>query len=135
MNRKKIKFSFFSSKIITIIVIIIIIYASFGLVRITWQNYQVNQKISDLDNEIKKLDEENFELQSKIAYYKTNAFKERQAREKLNLQRPGEIVIVVSGSQEPVEDNTEKIEKNKKNETNYKKNYEKWWDYFFGKKS
>ena len=134
MNRRRIKVNFLSSRWVTIIAFIIIVYAAFGLVKITWQNYQVNQKISSLQDEIKKSDEENFELKNKIDYYKTDAYKERQAREELNLQKPGEIVIVIpNNSQNEV--NTKKKEETKTNEkSDYRSNIQKWREYFFGNK-
>jgi cell division protein FtsL len=127
MNLKQIKSKFFSSRLITIIVFIIIVYASFGLAKITYQNYKVNQKIADLEKNIEKIDEDNFELQSKITYYKTNAYKERQAREELNMQKPGEIVVVIPTGTQPEK---EKI-KQKENKKTERSNYQAWWDYFF----
>jgi cell division protein FtsB len=130
MNRKRIKLNFFSSRVITIIGILIIIYAAYGLAKITWQNYQVNQRISSLEENLKKIDEDNFELSNKIAYYKTNAYKERQAREKLNLQKPGEVVIVIPNTPQP-EDKKGQSQKETKPQ---KSKPENWRDYFFSNK-
>jgi cell division protein FtsL len=127
MNLKQIKSKFFSSKLITIVIFLIIVYASFGLAKITYQNYKVNQKIVDLEKNIEKIDEDNFELQNKIAYYKTNAYKERQAREELNMQKPGEIVAVIPVGAQPEKENREQ-KQDKKEEPS---NYQAWWNYFF----
>lgn len=132
MNLKRFKFDFLSSRVITVIVFIIIIYAAFGLAKVTWQNYKVNQQIISLKDSIKKSDEENFNLKSKIEYYKTDSFRERQAREKLNLQKPGEIVIVIPNS--PQAEEVKKAEENKVYEKpTLRSNFQKWQDYFFGK--
>jgi len=130
MNRRRIKINFFSSRLVAIIGLFIIIYASIGLAKITWQNYKINQKISSLEKELKEMEEENFELKNKILYYRTNAYKERLAREKLNLQKPGEIVVVIPDNLPTTEKKEKTSSKEPKKET--KKNYQKWWDYFFG---
>lgn len=132
MNLKRFKFNFLSSRVITVIFFVVIIYAAFGLAKVTWQNYKVNQQIISLKDSIKKADEENFNLKSKIEYYKTDSFRERQAREKLNLQKPGEIVIVIPTS--PQVEEIKKAEENKVAEKpTLRSNFQKWQDYFFGK--
>jgi cell division protein FtsL len=130
MNCRRIKINFLSSRTITIISFVIIIYASIGLVKITWQNYKVNQKIASIEKAIKKLEEENFELKNKITYYKTDAYRQRQAREKLNLQKPEEIVIVIPTDSQA----EEKKEEKREGKEPKKPNYQAWWDYFFAKK-
>lgn len=134
MRSYKLRFNFLSSKLITVISFIIIIYAAFGLARLIWKNYQVNQKIESLKKEITQLEEENFELRNEINYYKTNSYKERLAREKLNLQKPGEIVIVIT---QPEEDKFSSVQnkgiKNKEKKLSVP-NWRKWWNYFFGDK-
>ncbi len=132
MNLKRFKFDFLSSRAITVVVFIVIIYAAFGLTKVTWQNYKVNQQIISLKDSIKKADEENFNLKSKIDYYKTDSYRERQAREKLNLQKPGEIVIVIPNSPQAEEINKEEQNKVVEKPT-IRSNFQKWQDYFFGK--
>lgn len=128
-KRYRWKFKFFPSRVLGVLSFFAIIYASLALARITWQNYKIDQKIIALNEELEKLSEENFELKNKIAYYKTNSYRERLAREKLNLQKPGEIVIVITPSSPP---SSEKKPVSKNTEGDKRSNYQKWRDYFFG---
>jgi len=134
MRGYKLRFNFLSSRLITVISFIIIIYGAFGLARLIWKNYQVNQKIESLKKEITQLEEENFELRNEINYYKTNSYKERLAREKLNLQKPGEIVIVITQPEEDKFSSVQKKEIKNKEKKLSGPNWQKWWNYFFGDK-
>ncbi len=95
------------------------------------RNNQINDEIEKLRQEADKIRANNKELREKISYYQTPEFQERVAKEKLNLQKPDEQVVVVKPS--PY---YEEIEKNLNNNPGQKpeeniSNYKKWWNYFF----
>ena len=85
------KFSFISQYIF----VILLIYVLIILGRSVYKNYQTNQKIVKMENEIRHLEEEKNYLENIIVYYQSDSFKELEARRKLNLQKPGEKVMAV----------------------------------------
>lgn len=94
-----------------------------------YNNYQINQQISAINQEIEELFLVNETLANKIAYFKTDTYKELALRQKLNLQKPGEQMAVL-----PKRDDTSRkiiqIEKSNKSDVIKTPNYRLWIDYF-----
>ena len=72
---------------------VIIIFARF--VSESSQNYQLRNKADDLEIQNTKLESQIEDLSYKIAYYRTDSYREILAREKLNVAAPGESVIII----------------------------------------
>lgn len=86
------------------------------------QNEIEKQKFNLLSqNEI--LTKRNNELTQSLKYLNSTSFKERVAREELNLKKEGEVVYSFGNEKE----NTELTPK----QTDGVSNFEKWWNYFF----
>lgn len=80
--------------IISVIAILIILYGSYSTLKVIGYNYKLQKDIDDLRAEVELLDLQNKQLEYSIAYYKTDAFADREARDKLGLQAPGEHVVI-----------------------------------------
>lgn len=66
-----------------------------AITRDFFRKAKINKEISGLDQEISGLEKSNEELSGLIAYFNSDTFREREARAKLNVQKPGERVIEV----------------------------------------
>ncbi len=121
---------FLQTRIGIVIGIALIFYMFFIVGKTAYKNYQVSKQIEDLKKEIQNLEDENQEMRSKIVYYQTESFKEREARQKLGLQKPGEKVISVPSSNITPEPEEEKEEIKPSSEPN---NFILWWNFFFRK--
>jgi cell division protein FtsB len=88
-----------------------------------YQSWKVNKEVQDLKSEISDLKKANEEYRQKLLYYQSPSYRERIARERFGLQKPGEEVIVIIPEEKP------KIVKEKPEKK--LSNYQKWWDYFF----
>lgn len=96
--------------------------------RTTWNNYQSNKVISAEREKIAALQEEIKYMQYQVNYYKTNSFREKEAREKLGYKAAGERVISL-----PLDKPEDKIIDTAAGEVKIKTlNYRLWWQYFFG---
>ena len=60
-----------------------------------WSLWQKQGEAEKKRQEVEKLEVENRRLQSRLAYEQSPQFVEKQAREKLNLVKPGETVVVI----------------------------------------
>jgi cell division protein FtsB len=113
--------------------LVVVIYMFAILASETSKNYQLRHRADELETQIAKLQSEIEELGFRITYYKTDTYKERLAREKLNVQAPGESVVIIKDETpektgEPkqiVLETDEQIESRKPN-------YQQWWDFLFG---
>jgi cell division protein FtsB len=131
-NKEQVK-QFTSSLAEKSLVVLVILYVAVSVGRSVMKNYQINQKIAGLEQELVQLDQEIDYLEGIIAYYKTDTFKELKAREELGLHAPGEIVLSVPLEEEDLTDDSSYLAivpvQTKEKPL---PNYQKWWRYFFG---
>jgi cell division protein FtsB len=98
------------------------------------RNKKIDSEIEKLSNEAQRLREGNIALTEKIEYFKTEAYKEKIAKERLNMQKNDEQVVIVkpSVSKMEIEDIPSKNEdsQNDSDSISYPI-YRKWINYFF----
>ncbi len=75
--------------------ILVGLYMCVALGRSLWQLYRAGGRVEEARQELGNLKLENEQLQIKLVEVETDGFVEGQARDKLNLQRTGEIVVVL----------------------------------------
>lgn len=109
---------------------------SFSVYREIEKKKAVQAEIEALQREAEKISRENSDIAEKISYLESRDYKEREAKEKLNLQSPDETVVVITpNSRQESRENVP--EKSVKNITEVDNNFEetsnphKWWNYFF----
>ncbi len=107
-------------------------YLLIGSVKLIFENYRVGQESGRLQAELTQLEQRNLELQNLLAYYRTDSFKEKEARLRLNFQKPGERVVVVPA---PPDEETVSIARpsTETQDPTPPSNVEQWRQYFFGK--
>jgi cell division protein FtsB len=95
---------------------------------------ETQQEITEMQEEVARLETRNTELQDLIALLNTSSAQEKQARVKLSVQRPGEQVVMLPGQrQEPeiVLPNADRIDYLPVSD--YTSNPEKWFHFFWDK--
>ena len=100
------------------------------------RNHQIEEEIAQLQKEAERLSSENEVLERKIMYFKTDAFTEREAKEKLQLKRENEKVVAVKGrSVEVPQEEGPRVSVVSGGEISESDDfvpvYKKWWDIFF----
>lgn len=93
---------------------------------------KIQAEIDELQSEAQKIGKENSDFQERIAYFESLDYKKKEAKDKLNLQSPGEQVVVIKPSQ--AKDILAVPEEQKPKElpvADTRSNLQKWWDYFF----
>jgi len=83
---------------------------------------ELDRRIDDLENQIEKTEELSAQLEKNADYYKSDEYKEEQARIKLNYKKPGEEVILIYESSE---------EGDKPEKVIDLPNWKKWLEYLF----
>jgi cell division protein FtsB len=110
---------------------VLLIYMVISTTQAFWQHYRLNQELNRLRDKNTELRLNNKYLENLIAYRKTDSFKDKEARGKLNYQKPGEIVLIIP------EDDIERFKEGniKGSGNNIPReltNPEKWWEFMFG---
>ena len=140
LNKKNINFNktILNHKFITIVGLIIILLIVIPLVKNIRQRNKINNEIKSLEDDIKELGNDNYELRGLIDYLESDQFVEAQERLNLGLKNQGEKVIVVedsrdvSGNIDTTSDSMIKIPWLKKNISRDNiTNTQKWLVYFF----
>ncbi len=75
--------------------LVILVSIGISLGKEAYRKRQVQKEIEDLQSQIKQLGQENGDLNNLIAYFSTPQFQEKEAREKLNLQKDSEQMIIL----------------------------------------
>ena len=122
------KFSF--TIILFVIGIALAVIISVRAVKEAYRNRKIEKEVESLRQEAERIQNDNDTLQKQIDYYSTSEFVEKISKDKMNLQKPGETVVIVKkgiNNQSEIEDEKKEIVQVEDNE----KNYKKWWDFFF----
>ena len=104
---------------------------SLALTQETYRRYQIQKEIDDLKVQAEKKERENQKLLGMIEYFKTQDFQEKEAKEKLSVQKEGEKVLLVSGDRKNEPVGEEEVSTGKPPQQDNRTNLRKWWDYFF----
>jgi cell division protein FtsB len=116
---------FLKTKIATILLSGVLIFVMVITARIFVQKRVVDREISKLQTQMEKIKKDNEQLSSLVQYLDTPEYQEKEAREKLNLQKDGEHVVVLP-------QNGDVASAQEQQNTGAKpSNYKLWFNYFF----
>src|SRR3989339_458971 len=73
----------------------VLVMIGISLGKETYRKRQIQKEIENLQAEIQKINQENSDLDNLISYLSSREFQEKEAREKLNLQKENEKMIVL----------------------------------------
>lgn len=74
---------------------ILVLFILTSLVQEMNRRLQVQREISRLEQEVRTVEKKVIEMENLNQYFRTDAFQERMAREKLNYRAPGEEVVLL----------------------------------------
>lgn len=114
-----------SSKALTYLLILFLFFGLVSLGREINRRLVLKKEFSNLENQINLLEIENQQILKEIEQMQTDYFKERQARLKLGLQKPGEQVVVIQDNE------SAEVESKIKYLGKEISNFRFWWSYFF----
>ncbi len=111
---------------------LVFFYIFFALATSVYKDYKMDISIQSFKQEIDDLATKANQKPKGVAYYQSIQYKDRYAKENLNLLNPGERLIVI-----PQEDKIVKSEVVLADTTDFNAvlklpNRNQWWEYFFG---
>lgn len=120
------------AKITTFISLMVLVFFVYSLTREIVNRQQINQKIRNLEDEVKTLETKNYETANLLQGWQSDNQLEKEARLKLGLRKPGEQVVIINRDNAPTSS-----QKNitptggAKNINDKGSNPYLWWKYFF----
>lgn len=118
-----------SSTLGAIVGVVIALYLLVYLMQTIKHNYDLQQQINLLQQQNANLETETEALSYRIQYYQTDDYKEKEAREKLGLQQPGEGVVILPRKDEPTASAQVENQKRVKQHSNI----QQWIDFIAGR--
>lgn len=112
--------SIYRGRLITIVILVLGSYFVFSLSKGTYDLWYKAEKVKEAQDERKEKEEKNRQLKKQLEFVQKPEFIEKQAREKLGLAKPNEVVVVMT-TPEATQSGIEKD----------LPNWEKWWNLFF----
>ena len=119
-------------KLFAVVAVSAMVCAGYFLAGQISKKNEIEAEIEKLESEAMKIEKENNLLRDRISYFESRDFAEKEAKEKLNMQKPDENVVVVKTKIIP-----EKMEEKEPESIEEKipiaevSNVIKWWNYFF----
>ena len=114
----------------------VLVLIGISLGKEVYRKRQIQKEIEGLQTQIGQLGQQNGDMENLISYLSSTDFQEKEAREKLNLQKSDEKMIVLR--KDVVEPNSQpqntSVNPQVPPEDN-SPNWQKWWKYFFAAKS
>lgn len=116
---------FLKTRTFIILGLVVLIFLTVAEFR-QWQNRRsIQREIDSIQKQASDLGQKNQQLSDSLSYLNTSDYKEKIARQQLNLKKQGEIVVNfpqnLNFSTDANKDNSNKS------------NAYKWWSYFFNK--
>jgi len=112
-------------QIVKVLLLVVMLYVSWVLGKSLWDLYQARGRLTEAEMRLEEARSENQELKKKWEEVNSDEFKEREVRDKLSRQLPGETVVIVPEIDVSSRDRGE-------GEVMEMVNWEKWRELFFG---
>jgi cell division protein FtsB len=122
------RFQISGSSIVNVVGAAVIVYLLVMLGETVHRNYQLGRQINELKANIVLLQGQKEELAYNIEYYKTDSYREKEARAKLGLQLPGENVVIIPRTPSPTPATGSDAESTAK-----RSNFQQWMDFLSGR--
>ncbi len=117
-------------KLIIFLGLVVAVFIILAISKETYRKKQVQKEINELQNEADKIQGDNLRLADKIAYLEGRDYQEKEIRDKLNLQKPDETVVIIKPglTKKTAENEPTTIDQALVIRTS---GPQKWWNYFF----
>ena len=118
----------------TLALLAAIIMLSYKIYGVSYEKYQINKKVTTLDAVMAELGQKSDDLKALVGRLGDKDYIEKEARKKLNFQKPGEqpVIITKKGASANngtvAKNNSDASVKNSQEESNIKL----WYNMFFG---
>lgn len=115
-------------------ILIIVFFLVFKVYSVSYERYQINKKMTMLDSAIGALNSRGDDLKALIAKFGNVDYIEKEARKKLNFQKPGEKPVIITKKSAGVKNNASSGNKMSNiTDTKNESNLSLWINVFFGK--
>lgn len=125
--------SLLTSRGIIVVEVLLIAFFAVGITKEVVRRLALRKEINQLEQHITELEAQNRSLGDYVASINTESFQEREARKRLNLQLPGESLLILPETRTLSVNSASDLSVNTQTPSN--SNINRWWKYFFNSNS
>lgn len=118
------------SKLFLLVCVALICLVSFSAIKEFLRKLEINHEINSLREEAAVLEEKNTEMADLVQYLNSSGWQEKEVKARLNLQSPGEKVVLIPENNQTNLNMPKSLEQNKQSEEIGISNPQKWINYF-----
>ena len=97
------------------------------------KNYELQQQVDELAQEVALIELENQNLALNIEYFKTDAYLEAEAKRRFNLSEPGEgVILLEKDGDNPILETPFDEAQPEPVKPQYQENFDSWMTFLFG---
>ena len=111
---------------------LVFLYIFFALATSIYRDYKLEVSIQEFENEIDRLADMAYQKPKDIEYYQSEQYKDKYAKENLNLLNPGEKLIIIPQEERIVKSEVA-VDRFYHSGVLELPNRNQWWEYFFGR--
>jgi cell division protein FtsB len=117
---------------------VLFLFALYSNILVFVRNRSLNDRLATVHEEVAQVEARNYRLKLLLAYYQTQSYQETEARRRLGLKKADEVALIIKGTK--IEDTNDQLANQDLFETAKpltaaeQTNFNRWWQYFFGKK-
>lgn len=120
-------------RIILIAILSALLFTAMAAIKLTYNHFRIISEMDRVQKQIADLQRQKSDLEKTRSSFGNIAQVEQIARETLNLQKPGEHVVILLPAQAQTETPSNASLENKLGNKDNSSNLMKWWAYFFGR--
>ena len=121
----------YSQKFLALVGLGLVVFISFPLAKNVSKRYHLSKEIKELDEEIVEFESKNKDLKQLITYLESEQFVEEKARLNLGLKKEGEKVVEIKDDVSAT--TTASLPAGNQGSLGIFSNLRRWWNYFFEK--
>ncbi|MEK7570558.1 MAG: septum formation initiator family protein [Patescibacteria group bacterium] len=117
-----------TSRGVIVFEILLIAFLVVGITKEVVRRLSLREEVATLEQQIAELEAQNRTLGEYVASINTDSFREREARKRLNVQRPGESLLILPETRQLSTTDSEVATHTDAGGTS---NSQRWWKFFF----
>jgi hypothetical protein len=110
---------------------LIFLFIFFALTKAVYRDYRLDLHIQSFEDEIDQLADLAHQKPRDVLYYQSSQYKDKIAKESMNLLNPGEKLIIIPQERKIVRSEVI-IDRFDHGDVLFLPNQNQWWEYFFG---
>lgn len=123
--------SILQSRALIVVEVVIILVLGVAIAQEVIRKHDIDSEVSRLEQQITTLEDQNVHLAQVLKEMMSENYLEKEARQKLDVQKPGETVVLIPQNSDTGKEIIVETSQNSSSDDIEKARPSLWWEYFF----